>query len=677
MEECEGGRGDGGLGACRVTAGMVKNYDDDEASLDCCGKTHAHNATYADKAIEDEVAGKLDEETADSRYAPQSVAGEVSALDAYVDATFATQWQLAQAITGNSAEVTDALVSSLVTSGAQTRPVLDGRYMSKAFTNLDVSDLDTIKTPGMYQQYTKEKATLARHYPGEGSNGSLEVLRLYPTSSPMQRFTTFGVTPRVWVRWDTGTSWTGWKAFVTEGEVSAIAASGTAAAVSSAQRPDPDGFYAPAGVRLTTPTHDGSGQAVHPSVLHIPAGFGGYTYWMAMTPLPGGTDPHEDPNILASNDGTTWVVPAGLTNPLDDAPGNPQYNSDTHLAMGPNNTLWCFWRWTDRGSDPKREIIYARTSTDGVTWTPRQTILDVSSASGNEMLSPSIEYETAGAGSWHMWVVTQSAGTNVVRYRQTTNLTDWTWGSWQAVSVEPLQEGRFRPWHLSVRKVGARFVGLLTAYAMREYPTPHDVLMVVGDHKLTFAASTEPVIQRVSALHTTLYQSSMVPIQTAAGLEFDVFYSARNVPTNTWNTYRTRLVPSRMWPFRQAIEAKLTPVDTGWRNISADLRDGWTGVVYIRRVGQVVVLEINSLNSTNATSGTPLRMPTGFRTGITLRRHLSKYPSREQVNADVFSWAANSGSVAIGGYTVGDALRGSFTIITDESPPTTLPGVAV
>lgn len=49
MEECEGGRGDGGLGACRVTAGMVKNYDDDEASLDCCGKTHAHNATYGEQ----------------------------------------------------------------------------------------------------------------------------------------------------------------------------------------------------------------------------------------------------------------------------------------------------------------------------------------------------------------------------------------------------------------------------------------------------------------------------------------------------------------------------------------------------------------------------------------------------------------------------------------------------
>jgi hypothetical protein len=114
---------------------------------------------------------------------------------------------------------------------------------------------------------------------------------------------------------------------------------------------------------LTTPTYDGSGQAVHPSVVHIPGGFGGYTFWMVMTPYPNSDATKENPSILASHDGLEWVVPPGVTNPLFGPPATSNY-SDPHLEYDyQNSQLVLFYQHNSDGSE------YRSTSADGVTWT--------------------------------------------------------------------------------------------------------------------------------------------------------------------------------------------------------------------------------------------------------------------------------------------------------------------
>jgi hypothetical protein len=93
---------------------------------------------------------------------------------------------------------------------------------------------------------------------------------------------------------------------------------------------------------LTITTPDGTGRAVHPSVLYRPGGaaFGGYDWWMGFTPY--ANDTQENPCILASTDGYTWVVPAGISNPLDPDPGTPQHNSDTELVYW-NGSLYLYY----------------------------------------------------------------------------------------------------------------------------------------------------------------------------------------------------------------------------------------------------------------------------------------------------------------------------------------------
>lgn len=125
--------------------------------------------------------------------------------------------------------------------------------------------------------------------------------------------------------------------------------------------------YSPT-VVCTIPTYDGSGATIHPSVVDIGYRWHGYRWWMANTPWPDGLDSYENPSIWGSNDRETWVVPEGLTNPIEPYPGIAgYYNSDTELVWdSENNRLVCFWRWVGGGLDNVR--IRARASSDGSTW---------------------------------------------------------------------------------------------------------------------------------------------------------------------------------------------------------------------------------------------------------------------------------------------------------------------
>ena len=117
---------------------------------------------------------------------------------------------------------------------------------------------------------------------------------------------------------------------------------------------------------LTIPTYDGSGQATHPSVLHFPDGYAGYKFWMAFTPYPNFDTTVENPSVLASNDGVTWVLPAGASNPIEPAPGAGFY-ADTSLVYD-GGKLLVYW------AHSSANVTYRRTSTNGVTWTDKEAV---------------------------------------------------------------------------------------------------------------------------------------------------------------------------------------------------------------------------------------------------------------------------------------------------------------
>ena len=124
----------------------------------------------------------------------------------------------------------------------------------------------------------------------------------------------------------------------------------------------------------------------HPKILHIPAGWNGYEYWMAVTPYFGESygEASENPHILASHDGVSWQeIPAG---PLEMAPSAPDYWSDTHLTLGDDGFLYCIYRGYGAmvGGGFK---LYMKRSRDGVNWTGR-TQIGSSDASVSPVMEP-------------------------------------------------------------------------------------------------------------------------------------------------------------------------------------------------------------------------------------------------------------------------------------------------
>lgn len=301
--------------------------------------------------------------------------------------------------------------------------------------------------------------------------------------------------------------------------------------------PDPTQVSGPVGARLQIPTEEGpDGQVVHPAVVHTPDMMGGYLYWMAANPYPGSDDSFEDPWIYASFDGINWVVPLGVSNPLDDMPGSPgAYNSDVDLRYY-DGTLHLFWRYYDGsgGSPGTEERLYYSSSIDGRTWTPKALIYS-SDHTVRRLLSPCFLLED---GAWVMWAVDITPAPNQVVRLQGSATPAGAWGAPVGVSMGPMQDER-EAWHLGIIATDDGYVGLLNDRAIGG--SSGDLLMVVSPDGYTFTNSGSTVIPREQpGEHTSLYRAVLLP-DTDGGIPgWRVWYSAfRTESDSIWHIYRT------------------------------------------------------------------------------------------------------------------------------------------
>jgi hypothetical protein len=93
---------------------------------------------------------------------------------------------------------------------------------------------------------------------------------------------------------------------------------------------------------LATPSYDGSGQAVEPTVVFFDTPWHGFSYWMAFSPYPNGDPSKENPSIIASQDGINWQVPPGLVNPL--ALPDPAFLADATIFYdSASDQLWVYY----------------------------------------------------------------------------------------------------------------------------------------------------------------------------------------------------------------------------------------------------------------------------------------------------------------------------------------------
>jgi hypothetical protein len=153
-------------------------------------------------------------------------------------------------------------------------------------------------------------------------------------------------------------------------------------------------------VRLTIPTYDGSGEVVHPDVVSFGAPWHGATYWMAVTPYPGGNANYENPSVVVSADGRAWSSPDGLTNPVVSKPSNG-YNSDPDLVYdAAGDRLVLVYRTVAGGSN----VIQSVSSAEGRHWSPPAVLL---SKPDHQAVSPTVTF--AGASRPMLWYVDAGA----------------------------------------------------------------------------------------------------------------------------------------------------------------------------------------------------------------------------------------------------------------------------
>lgn len=266
----------------------------------------------------------------------------------------------------------------------------------------------------------------------------------------------------------------------------------------------------------------------HPSVVDFGPDqkFNGWRYWMAYTPLYNYTEPEENPVIVVSNDRTTWVEPAGITNPIYDweGKGSPDwtgsgYNSDTELVWDNDaQMLYCYWRTTRSNS---REFLYAKTSPDGIHWSSRIDVLDTGLFTA--ALSPSIV--KGHDGQWRMF-------THGIQAPPAVRVAATPFGPWS----EPTPLVRTGPasyWHLFVRYEYGQYRMLING---------NDKLWpAVSEDGVTFRSGPAVMHQSVQPWEAGQYRACMTHADN--GVDYDVWYGNKG---SGWQLGYTR-IPKKHW----------------------------------------------------------------------------------------------------------------------------------
>jgi len=268
---------------------------------------------------------------------------------------------------------------------------------------------------------------------------------------------------------------------------------------------------------LTVPTYEASGQAMHPAVLYFPLGWNGKKYWMAMTPYPGNDSTYENPSLVCGDDGQTWAVPAGLTNPIV-AKNGSSFNADPDIIVDQSNVMWMVYKETLLNTYDK---FYALSSTDGVTWGNKYEVV---SGTFNDYQVPAVVFD----GSKYIIYFT-NLNTSTLKRITSSSMA----GPWSVVENCSIVIPNEIPNHIEAVYDNG------TTYLMVHTRTTNKLFFSSSTDGINFNTSVLPILQKSSSGwdNSYIYRTSF--IKTAMG--FDMWYSGRNT-SNVWGIGFTQLV---------------------------------------------------------------------------------------------------------------------------------------
>lgn len=275
-------------------------------------------------------------------------------------------------------------------------------------------------------------------------------------------------------------------------------------------------------VQTTWVTPDGTGVIVHPCVRYFPDGQWGYLWWAVATPYFNSDNQVENPCLYVSDDGINFVPAPGVTNPLRPAPPGG-YNSDTHLVVGPDGRMHIFYR----AFSAPEETIRVFSSSDGVTWSG-DTVIISRPSTVKRLMCPTVWFDPA-ADEWVMLAVDILPAPNVLE-RWTAKAPEGPWVHDAPVSILPVLPEASGIWHMDAIRMGQQIVMLFNSTPADGWAGP-SYLAISSDGARSFVRG--PALSR-----TGDYRSTLQPVLTERGLEFDVWIG-KGAPL--WGAYRQAL----------------------------------------------------------------------------------------------------------------------------------------
>jgi hypothetical protein len=282
---------------------------------------------------------------------------------------------------------------------------------------------------------------------------------------------------------------------------------------------------------LVTPTYDGSGQAVEPTVLLFPNGWQGHHYWMCVSPYPKGNASFENPSILVSEDGLSWSPPAGLQNPLvKPVQGELADATIVHDDASDELSMYYLDEVLDQGTH--WQLLRHMSSKDGALWSPWTQLLEghpfpLSSPSlvkvGKEFLMWTVDFGAAGCSSTSSHVLERSSTDGI----------HWT----EPAVVGGITIPGYVVWHLNMTQVGQTGRLLAAVTAFREGMSCNSAeLFLAYTEGANWVTVPQPVLSpgRTPAWDDhCIYRSSFLYDEGQSRLR--AWYSARQTGTNAWH----------------------------------------------------------------------------------------------------------------------------------------------
>jgi hypothetical protein len=253
---------------------------------------------------------------------------------------------------------------------------------------------------------------------------------------------------------------------------------------------------------VTVPVSMGT-QYTEPSVVYEPLGWNGYPYWMVIAPFDGSNPATENPEVFVSQNGTTWTVPPGGSNPLVPAPsGAPSnYNSDPYMTFNEDRSQLIIIYREVFESNCNLKLI---SSSNGVTWSSPVTMLSTVRVA-EDLLQASIVYNQV-TKVWTMYACDDvKAGNQLVYCTATTPTGPWSSRTNCSYSLPP---GETSVWHGNLKLLSS---GVVVGLMLCGGSGGGHIYPLRSTDGVTFTFGPR-LVTRLSGANGCGYQSAFVPI---------------------------------------------------------------------------------------------------------------------------------------------------------------------